>query len=108
MWRMEDYGGVLYVGTFDASTTYQYSALGPVSCGSMMGFDLYAAHRRPAFFAVSRLNGFGDSFSFGLRTMQSTPDGLFLAAPTTTTACASGRAPWLRPPYARRLPACVR
>lgn len=77
MWRMEDYNGVLYIGTFDNSTSYKnIPILGPL-LRPLMGFDLWASTDGIHFSPVT-LNGFGDPFSAGARSMQATPYGLFV------------------------------
>jgi hypothetical protein len=76
MWRMQDHDGVLYVGTLDQSTRFRYI---PVIADNMrwqFGFDLWSTadgyHFRPI-----TVNGFGDMYQMGLRSLQSTPYGLF-------------------------------
>lgn len=78
MWRMEDYQGVLYVGTFDSSTTLKDKPQGQ-ALRPYMGFDLWASPDGVNFVPVTQ-NGFGDMFSFGARTLKATPFGLFLGS----------------------------
>lgn len=77
MWRMAVHEGVLYVGTFDTSTTFRNDPkLGPFA-RRFMGFDLYASSDGIHFSPITT-DGFGDPFNFGARTLASTPYGLFL------------------------------
>lgn len=78
MWRMEDYQGILYVGTFDASTIYRNSSIGSQLL-PYMGFDLWASRDGRTFLPVS-INGFGEKFSFGARSLTATPYGLFVGS----------------------------
>lgn len=78
MWRMADYQGVLYVGTLDVSNAFKDTPLGPV-LRPYMGFDLWASTDGVSFTPVT-LTGFGDYLSFGARTLQATPYGLFLGS----------------------------
>lgn len=78
MWRMEDYNGVLYVGTFDNSTSYKDTLLGPFLL-PWMGFDIYASSDGINFTPVT-INGFGYIFNIGARTMKATPYGLFVGS----------------------------
>lgn len=80
MWRMVVHEGVLYVGTFDSSTLFKESFLGPL-VESVMGFDLFASTDGIHFRAVTR-NGFGFPLQFGCRNLVSTPYGLFLGTAT--------------------------
>jgi hypothetical protein len=77
-WRMQAHQGVLYVGTNDDKTTTLSSI--PV-LGKLFdwqaGFDLYESSDGYYFVPIT-LNGFGDKFQVGLRTLASTPYGLFL------------------------------
>lgn len=75
MWRMADYNGVLYVGTFDASTTVRNYL--PAQYQHLLGFDLWATSDGTTFTPVT-LNGFGDPLCVGARTLVSTPYGLFV------------------------------
>jgi len=77
MWQMTVYNGVLYVGTFDSSTTFKDDPVVGPTVADQMGFDLYAT-RDGVQFAPVTTTGFGDRFSFGVRTLEATPCGLFL------------------------------
>lgn len=77
MWRMGEYDGWLYVGTWDMSTlSHAIPWLEPI-LGPHMGFDMYATWDGEHFTMVTR-DGFGDIFNYGVRTLQDTPYGLFL------------------------------
>ncbi len=79
MWRMASYNGWLYVGTADFSTALRdIPVLGEV-LRPRMGFDLYATPNGQDFVPVTS-TGFDDIFDFGLRTIESTPYGLFLGS----------------------------
>jgi hypothetical protein len=77
MWRLQVHNNQLYVGTFDSSTTYKDNvALLPI-LQPLMGFDLWRTPDGVDFYPVST-TGFGDMFNFGVRSMDSTPYGLFV------------------------------
>ncbi len=76
MWRMEDYQGVLYVGT-NNDYILQYGQPG-FQLGNA-GFQLWASTDGIVFQPVTQ-NGFGDPFSYGARTLQATPNGLFVGS----------------------------
>lgn len=75
VWRQVVHDGVLYVSTFDSSTTYRISD--PTIDPALMGFDLYSSTDGVHFTKITD-NGFGDKFNFGGRTFASTPYGLAL------------------------------
>lgn len=77
IWRMQADDGNLYVGTYDAATTQRTCPGKDYVLHDRMGFDLYRSSDGIHFSAIT-LNGFGDPFDFGVRTLQSTPYGLFL------------------------------
>jgi hypothetical protein len=77
MWRMAVYDGVLYVGTFDTSTTLRNDPQLGGYAQRFAGFDLYASTDGMHFTPVT-MDGFGDEFNFGVRTMASTSEGLFI------------------------------
>lgn len=81
MWRMETYNGALYVGTYDDSTFEADSNKLPQGDQPYEGFDLYGSADGIHFSPVT-LNGFGDRLSFGARTIQATPYGLFVGSTT--------------------------
>ena len=77
IWRMGEYNGWFYVGTYDASTfLHTIPWLEPI-LRPHMGFDLYASQDGVHFTMITR-TGFDDMFNDGLRTLESTPYGLFL------------------------------
>lgn len=77
MWRMKVFDGNLYVGTFDASTTFKDNpVVGPIA-SPYMGFDLYRTPNGTDFYPITT-TGFGDKFNFGVRSLEATPYGLFL------------------------------
>ncbi|MEK6798085.1 MAG: thrombospondin type 3 repeat-containing protein [Planctomycetota bacterium] len=107
IWRMVVHQGVLYVGTFDLSVFTQYfqdlsveklesseffvrypdlrpmmenrdpDEIGDIISAVEGGFDLWATPDGKEWTRVSR-TGFGDPFSYGVRSFLSTPMGLFL------------------------------
>ena len=77
MWRMAVYRDQLYVGTFDSSTLFKDDSERAFELEPQMGFDLYTTANGTDFAPITT-NGFGDRFSYGLRTMASTPYGLFI------------------------------
>ena len=107
MWRMVVHDGVLYVGTFDTSVMIQYAEnidqerlltqidsheyplaepifdrvgvdeIAEILSALEGGFDLWSTTDGLSWKLVSR-TGFGDQFSYGVRTFQSTPFGLFV------------------------------
>jgi len=109
IWRMIEHEGVLYVGTFDTAVVAQYAEnvqlddlpgetelanypeilaladrLGPEEIADLIsalegGFDLHASVNGEQFELVSR-TGFGDSFSWGIRSFESTALGLFVGS----------------------------
>jgi hypothetical protein len=79
--RMEVYDGRLYVGTFDSSYAFRFynnptfqSIVGP-----WMGFDFWVTADGVHWSPVD-LHGFGEILNQGVRTLKSTPQGLFLGA----------------------------
>ncbi len=78
VWRMAVHDGILYVGTFDASTSRKHTPGGSL-LQNKMGFDLYATRDGVTLTKVTD-TGFGDLFSDGVRTMQDTPYGLFVGS----------------------------
>ena len=94
-WYMNEHDGYLYLGTFDLSRTIaflgeharsvaprfrpllNYLAVRPGQWGSPMGGDLYrtadGVRWEPVF-----LDGLGDPGNHGIRTLESTPMGLFV------------------------------
>lgn len=107
IWRMVEHDGVLYMGTFDLSVFTQYfqgvtieqldnsgifdrypslrplvvgrspDEIGDIIAAVQGGFDLWSTTDGKNWTKVSH-TGFGDSFSYGVRSFESTPMGLFL------------------------------
>jgi hypothetical protein len=77
IWRMAVWDGQLWVGTFDSSTAYKNDPSVEPLVREEMGFDLFRSADGVRFTPVS-LNGFGDKFNFGVRSLTPTPHGLFL------------------------------
>jgi len=107
IWRMVEHDGVLYMGTFDLSVFTQYfqgvtmaqldasgvfdrypdlrplvvghspAEIGDIIAAVEGGFDLWGTTDGKNWTKVSH-TGFGDSFSYGVRSFESTPIGLFL------------------------------
>jgi len=78
IWRLNDYGGMLYAGTNDDSWGLMNTPLAPYF-QSEFGFDLFASQDGVAWTRLTR-NGFGDEFDFGVRCLVPTPLGLFLGS----------------------------
>ncbi|MFO0891884.1 MAG: hypothetical protein U0790_22445 [Isosphaeraceae bacterium] len=89
IWRMQDHNGVLYAGTNDDSWGLRHTFLDPYF-RYQYGFDLFASTDGVYWTPVSR-TGFGNPFTFGLRTFASTPAGLFVG----TVNYAQGTEVWL-------------
>ena len=79
MWRLQSYEDNLFVGTFDSSTTYKDDPVLEPQLRDLMGFDLWRTPNATDFYSVTTV-GFGDKFNFGVRSMEDTPDGLFVGA----------------------------
>lgn len=91
-WRMAEHDGWLYMGTFEWSAWLGYvshsrwpgafaNLLGYVGAKTLFentsGFDLYRSYDGDNWVPVSN-NGLGNPYNMGLRTLQSTPYGLFV------------------------------
>jgi hypothetical protein len=77
--RLEVYNGNLYVGTFDSSYAFRFynnPAFQKIA-RPLMGFDLWATSDGIHFTPVT-FNGFGNILNQGVRTLKTTPNGLFL------------------------------
>ncbi len=107
IWRMVEHAGTLYMGTFDLSVFTQYfeditierldasgiferypdirpvvanhdpDEIGDIISAVYGGFDLWSTTDGMAWEKASH-TGFGDAFSYGVRSFESTPEGLFL------------------------------
>jgi cyclopropane fatty-acyl-phospholipid synthase-like methyltransferase len=93
-WRMSEHEGHLYLGTYDMTNWMSsfhsenmprkiqnfVNAFGlDAMVESNAGFDLWRSPDGDGWTAVSN-NGFGNRFNFGIRTMASSPYGLFIGA----------------------------
>ena len=91
-WRMCEHDGWLYLSTFDWSAVLGYASREPwpepftnivnhlgeqFILDRLSGFDLYRSFDGVNWVPVST-NGMGNPYNMGLRTMASTPHGLFL------------------------------
>jgi hypothetical protein len=91
-WRMEQHDGWLYMGTFEWSSVLGYvkqtrfsgpfgKVLGRVGPKNVLkyqsGFDLYRTNDGENWVPVTT-NGMGNPYNMGLRTLASTPLGLFI------------------------------
>ncbi|MBD3181838.1 T9SS type A sorting domain-containing protein [Candidatus Poribacteria bacterium] len=93
MWRMEEHEGWLYLGTFDITTFFLpgvNTAMLPEEISSIVdligpdfivklygGFDMWKTRNGYHWYKVDT-HGFGNSANYGIRTMKSTPVGLFV------------------------------
>ncbi|MEA3337601.1 MAG: fibronectin type III domain-containing protein [Chloroflexota bacterium] len=77
MWRLEEYGDNLFLGTFDSSTTFKEIPSNEVVLADRMGFDLFRTPNGIDWSPIT-LTGFDDRFNFGVRSLHGTPNGLFL------------------------------
>jgi hypothetical protein len=78
MWRMAVHDSRLYVGTFDESVLLRYEK-GASAWADEYGFDLWWT-QDGAYFSQVDQQGFEDGYNMGVRTMVSTPYGLFLGS----------------------------
>ena len=76
MWRMVVFDSRLYVGTFDASVLYRFDK-GATAWEDEFGFDLWWTQDGTYFSQVDQ-QGFENGYNFGVRSLLSTPVGLFL------------------------------
>ena len=77
VWKMQEHDGVLYVGTADESTRFasMFGMEDEVSYG--FGFDFYRSSDGQHFGPLTT-TGFGQQFQMGIRSMASSPQGLFI------------------------------
>jgi hypothetical protein len=80
IWRMQSFGGGLYVGTYNSATNWKDIPLLGALLGHSMGFDLYRTSDNGWYFTPETMNGFGDPLSIGVRNFAATPYGLFVGA----------------------------
>jgi hypothetical protein len=76
MWRQATFDGRLYVGTFDESVWLRDTTQG-ASYEDEFGFDLWWT-QDGAYFSEVDQQGFEDPFNMGVRSLQPTPNGMFL------------------------------
>jgi hypothetical protein len=84
-WQMEDFDGNLYIGTYNLSTSSRFGpTVGPLLLPHM-GAHLYRSQDGGSYYSGVTTTGFakpsdpyGGIFDYGIRTMASTPYGLFL------------------------------
>jgi len=79
-WRMQDHEGVLYLGTNDRSGWHIPHRLA-ARISHEFGCDLWMSEDGEKWLEVTR-DGFGDKSNFGIRTLASTPFGLFVGTAT--------------------------
>ncbi len=77
MYRMGDYKGTLYVGTYDDSTRQLIGTPQQQKYQPYIGADLWASDDGIHFYAITQ-NGFGDEYNVSVRSIQGTPYGLFV------------------------------
>lgn len=77
IWRMLPHDGRLYIGTMKQSTHFRNVADVEQALKPNYGFDLFETVDGWHYTPVT-LDGFGDMFAFGVRSLASTPYGLFL------------------------------
>lgn len=79
IWRMQEYNGRLYIGTWNMATEFRNVDGADEVLKPNYGFDLFESADGQHFAPVST-SGFGDKFSYGVRTFADTPHGLFIGA----------------------------
>jgi hypothetical protein len=89
-WRMQEHEGVLYLGGNDSSGWFQVPPRLASRINHEFGCDLWMSEDGEKWIQVTR-DGFGDKCNFGVRTLTSTPFGLFVG----TANSASGTEVWL-------------
>ncbi|MCA9869048.1 MAG: hypothetical protein KC487_01470 [Anaerolineae bacterium] len=77
IWRMNEYNGRLYIGTWNMATDFRRVADADAYLRPHYGFDLFETTDGWHFTPVTT-NGFGDIYSNGVRSFASTPHGLFV------------------------------
>ena len=107
IWRLAEHDGWLYAGTYDWSSLLGFLRPFPPDCmrgvisrfvEQQAGFDLWLS-RDGATWEPVTLNGFGNPFNNGLRSLFSTQKGLFVG--TQAMPLRSGRNPLARNAAAR-------
>jgi hypothetical protein len=77
LWRMESHEGSLYVGTWDFSVFFRIIPLIGPWIDTESGFDLWKTEDGVHWTNITR-NGLDSKFNHGVRSLESTPSGLFL------------------------------
>jgi hypothetical protein len=106
IWQMEDFDSNLYLGTFNLATSYRHDPTAGSLLLPHMGANLYRSHDGGWYYSAVTTTGFakpddptGGIFDYGIRTMASTPYGLFVG----TTNDYFGLAIFRGPPLASTL-----
>jgi SAM-dependent methyltransferase len=116
-WYMCEHDGWLYLGTYDVTSWLPYvrPEIWPIRIRRYVeqfgienilsiwaGFDLWRSRDGVRWFSVNR-NGFGNPCNYGVRTMASSPFGLFIGAanPFAPTMAVRKLAGWKYVPNAR-------
>ncbi len=83
IWRMQTHGDRLYVGTMNMGAALRFEEwIDPTT----HGFELYSTEDGWRFSPITT-NGFGHALDYGVRTLASTPHGLFLGTANNWQAC---------------------
>ena len=77
MWKMAVYNNTLYVGTWNTATSVYINTPGWTNQRAVIGCNLWSSPDGIHFSSITR-NGFGNPYCEGIRTMTSTPYGLFV------------------------------
>jgi len=109
IWRMVTHDGLLYAGTADQTMRYKENPLFQEAIEYRAGFDLYRTYDGWYWEPITT-TGFGDEYQMGIRSLETTPYGLFVGSNNFWGGCIvyqgalpgdSGRA--APPPPPRRL-----
>jgi hypothetical protein len=105
LWRMEQHEDSLYVGTWDFSGFLRILPLIGPWIDLESGFDLWKTEDGVSWSQITR-NGLASKFNHGVRSLQSTPDGLFLgtANPWDGTEVYMGQSSALAAPFTGATP----
>ena len=76
-WRIQEHEGCLYLGTWDWSVQLRSIPTSHRRLRRKYGFDLFSTADGTRWTRISG-TGFGDMFNYGIRSMASTPFGLFI------------------------------
>ncbi|MBI4589321.1 MAG: hypothetical protein HY725_10820 [Candidatus Rokubacteria bacterium] len=77
LWRMQRHGPWFFVGTWDFSVFFRDVPIIGRIAALEAGFDLWTTRDGVFWFQITR-NGFGNIFNHGVRSLESTPFGLFV------------------------------